>query len=324
MTFPRRTVPLALAAFLSVATSRAAAPAFLNAVSDHFNLYTTDNEAAARAALDHFETARAYLLRLFGGADQFKNPVRIVGYKSNNEYRSHLPASIEAEHAFSKVNGEDVTIVVDGLKPAAYQYAFREYVNLLLARAAPNMPYWLRMGFRELYCTLNTGDGAVHVGEDPYMEKRPSLAEPSTSSLTLLFGLGAGSAWGDSAEAAHASSKFIALGGIDDTMGVGVDPSYRLTALHLTRMLMFDKAYNPKFNAFVNAVKGGADTTATFKTVYEQSLADVIVALRLEMVQPSHPALTVKFALPAELNPRIGHLSAAASDDLISEIKSRK
>jgi hypothetical protein len=324
MPFLRRTIPLALAALLSAAASHAAGPAFLNAVSDHFDLYTTDNEAAARAALDHFETARAYVLRLFGGADQFKNPVRLIGYKSNSEYRSHLPASIEAEHAFSKINGEDVTIVVDGLKPESYQYALREYVNLLILRAAPGMPYWLRMGFRELYCTLKTGDGSVHIGEDPAMERRVDLAEPTTTFLTLLFGLNAGSAWGDSAEAAHAASKFIALGGIDNTMGVGVDHSYRLTALHLTRMMMFDKAYNPKFNAFVNAVKGGADTTATFKSVYGQSLADLIVALRYEMVQASHPALTVKFSLPAAVSPRITHLSAGASDDLISEIKSRK
>src|ERR1035441_3384257 len=182
MIFLRRTIPLAMAVVLSAATSRAAAPAFLNAVSDHFNLYTTDNEADARAALDHFETARAYLLRLFGGVDQFKNPVRIVGYKSNSEYRSHLPASIEAEHAFSKVNGEDVTIVVDGLKPAAYEYALREYVNLLIVRGAPKMPYWLRMGFRELYCTMKTENGTVHIGEDPYVEKRPSLAAPTTTS----------------------------------------------------------------------------------------------------------------------------------------------
>jgi len=313
-----------LAVFLSVATSRAAAPAFLNAASDHFNLYTTDNEAAARAALDYFETARAYLLRLVGGVDQFKNPVRIVGYKSNSEYRSHIPASIEAEHAFSKINGEDVTIVVDGLKPAAYQYALREYINLLIVRAAPNMPYWLRMGFRELYCTLKTGDGTVHIGEEPYMEKRVDLATPNTSTLTLLFTLSAASTWGDSAEAAHANGKFIALGGVDDTLGVGVDPSYRLIALHLTRMLMFDKAYSPKFGAYVDALTGGADSTATFKSVYGQSLADVLVTLHLEMVQASHAAMTVKFSLPAEVHPRISNLSAAASDDMISEIKSRK
>lgn len=321
MTCLRTAVLLVLAGLLPAAN--AAAPAFLNAASDHFDLYTTDTEAAARAALDHFETARLFLIRRVGGVDPFPQSVRIVGFRSNNEYRSHMP-NIEAEHAFSKINGDAVTIEVDTLKPTAYEYAMREYVNLLVARAAPNIPYWLRMGFRELYSTMKTGNGEIRVGEDPYMEKRASLGEPSTTFLTLLFGLTAGSTWGDSAEAVHASNKFIALGGLDSTLSVGVDPSYRLTALHLTRMLMFDKNYSPKFNAFVSALTGGADTIAALKTVYGQSLADVVTVLRLEMIGASHPAWTVKLALPGELNPRIAHISVEDSAALIAEIKSRK
>jgi hypothetical protein len=116
----------------------------------------------------------------------------------------------------------------------------------------------------------------------------------------------------------------IALGGIDSTMSVGVDPSYRLMTLHLVRLLMFDKDYSPKFGEFAGALANGADTTATFKSVYGQTLEDLAVHLRLEWVQASHPIRSLKFALPNPLEPRISHLSPEDSAEFVNEIKSRK
>jgi hypothetical protein len=321
----RHAILLTLAGILPVTTSFAADFRLLNVASDHFDLYTTDTEAVARAALEHFETVRAYLIRSTGGVDQFQKPVRLVSYKSNNEFRSHLPASIEAEHAFSKINGDAATIVIDVLKKETYEYAQREYVNLLYARAAPKMPYWLRMGFREFYCTIRTGNGEILIGEDPHMETRPTGgAQVGVTGLSLLFQLRAAAAWGDTAEAVHADNKMIALGGIDSTMGVGVDPAYRLMALHLIRLLMFDKDYSPKFGEFTSTLANGADTTATIKSVYGQTLEDLAVHLRLEWVQPSHPIRTIKFALPNPIEPRISHLSPEDSAEFVNEIKSRK
>lgn len=314
---------LTLAALIPMTASLAADLKMVKAVSDHFEVYTTQDEAMATAALEHFETARAYLIKQTGG-DQFQKPVRIVGYKSNNEFRSHLPASIEAEHAFSKITGDSATIVIDTLKPQTYEYAMREYVNLLFARAAPQMPYWLRMGFREFYCTMRTENGELRIGEEPYMEKRVTPAGADPNSLTMLFGLRASAAWGDSAEAVRTENKLIALGGLDSTLSTGVDVNYRLMAMHLIRLLMLDKAYSPKFGAFVSALAQGADTTATLKSIYGESLADLTVHVRLEWVQASHPVVTLKFALPNPVKPQISQLAGEDAAEFIAEIKARK
>ena len=46
------TVVLGLASLLPLANSFAADPKLVKAVSDHFEIYTTDNEASAKAALE--------------------------------------------------------------------------------------------------------------------------------------------------------------------------------------------------------------------------------------------------------------------------------
>jgi len=319
-----RSALLTLSLLLASSASFAAEPKFLDATSEHFNLYTTENEAAAKATLVQFETARAYLVARTGGVDQFQSPVRLVAYKSNNEYRSHLPASIEAEHCFSKINGDAVTIVMDGINPRAWEYGLREYVNLVLVRSTPGLPYWLRMGLRDLYSTMRIADGTIRLGEEPFMEQRPALTAPAASDLSVLFGLHPSDGWGDTPEAARANGKFLALGGFDSTMGVGVSPNIRYTALYLTRLMMLGKDYGPKFGVFVNALSDGRDTTATFRTVYDQALADVGIKLRLAMSQAGIPVANVKFSLPAAPAPRLTDLSAADSATLINEIKARK
>ena len=164
------TITLALTSLLPLASSFAADTKLVKAVSDHFELYTTDNEAAATAALTHFETVRGYLLKVTGGQDPFAAPVRIVGFKTPGEFNSHMPAGVTATKAFSEANAERVTIALASLKPEMYQYGAREYVTLLLNRTNPKMPYWLRLGLSELYCTLRLDNGHLVVGTAPTRE----------------------------------------------------------------------------------------------------------------------------------------------------------
>jgi hypothetical protein len=294
------------------------------AVSEHFEVYTTLDEAAAKAALTHFESARAYLLKSFGSADPFPQAVRIVAYKSSGEFRSNLPGRVESEHAFSKIDGDSVTIVVDGFK--TYEYGMREYANLMLARNAPGLPYWLRMGLRDMYSTLGTGPGQIVLGREPFMGQRPdqSAAAGGANFLSVLFGLKPGDGWGDSAEAVRARNKYISLGGFDNTMRNPLGIEYRTEALRLVRLLMFDKTYSPKFGALVGALADGKDTTATIKEVYGQSLAELATNLNVDAARPSHPVATLKVQSPQLAEPKASQFSAAETAALVAEIKSAK
>ena len=282
------------------------------AVSDHFEIYTTLDAAAAKAAAVHFEAARAFLLKSFNSADPFPQAVQIVAYKSSGEFRSHLPARVESEHGYSKIDGDSISIVVDGFK--TYEYGVREYVNILLARTAPQLPYWLRMGMREFYCTLETKPDQIVLGREPFMGQRPdesaAKSVDATTFLSLLFGLKPGDGWGDSADAVRSRGKYIALGGFDSTLHAPLDISYRIAALHLVRLLMLNPTYSPKFGAFVSALAGGAASTAALNDVYGQSLADLATNLSLERARPSHAVVTLKSPSPVMAEPKIGQVPA--------------
>ena len=186
-----RTITLALASLLPLASSFAADTRLVKAVSDHFEVYTTDNEAAAKAALTHFEMVRAYLLKAIHSQDPFRNPVRIVGFKSLGEFSPYRPRNVESEKAFALSDAEHMTIVLAGLKKEFYEYGVREYVTELLGRAAPKMPYWLKLGFSELYCTLHMENGQLMLGSSPNRDFH-SVTSPDLLNMSVMFSLNGG------------------------------------------------------------------------------------------------------------------------------------
>ncbi len=131
-----RPLLLAMVSLIPIAVSSAAQIKLVKAASDHFEIYTTDNEAAAKAALEHFEIARAYLLQSTNSQDPFKT-VRIFGFKSHGDFGSSLPKGVAAEHAFSRGGEDSALILMDGIGKEGYEYGMKEYVDLLFERVAP-------------------------------------------------------------------------------------------------------------------------------------------------------------------------------------------
>src|SRR5450755_3878109 len=137
---------LALSSLIPLASSFAADTNMVKAASDHFELYTTENDDAANAALTHFETVRSYVLHAFHAKDPFETSVRLVGFKSAGEYEPYSRSIDPTSKAFTEVGANRVTIVMSTLRKEDYQYGVREYVMAFLLKLAPTMPYWLRTG----------------------------------------------------------------------------------------------------------------------------------------------------------------------------------
>ena len=91
-----------LACLLPVARSFAAEQKWIRAASANFELYTTENDAKARAALDHFEAVRAYFLKAVRAGGPPGEPLRIVAFRSEGEYRPYRPPGMDFARAFSQ------------------------------------------------------------------------------------------------------------------------------------------------------------------------------------------------------------------------------
>ncbi len=319
-----RMIALALAGALPLASSFAADTKMVKAVSDHFELYTTDNEALAKPALEHFETVRAYLLKATNAQDPFAAPVRIVGFKSFGEFGAYNTKHDPGVNAFSQASPARVTIVMSGLKKEMYEYGVREYVTLLLDRTAPKLPYWLKLGFGELYCTLRVENGQLLLGASPARSYRSSTSPDFD--MGMLVTLQPGSHGNKGAADFYSQAKNAAFGKQDGmgTIEASQTVDYPVLTWQLTHMLMFKKEYGSKFGAFVGALSNGEDSVAALGRIYDQSLAGLKQDVILYMKMPSHAVAGLKFQLDKPVTPQVGQLSPADSAAVLAELKSSK
>ena len=317
-------VTLALAGALPLASAFGAETKMVKAVSDHFELYTTDNEALAKPALEHFETVRAYLLKATNAQDPFAAPVRIVGFKSLGEFSGYSTKHDPGAKAFSTAGPEHVTIVMAGLKKECTEYGVREYVSLLLDRTAPKLPYWLKMGFGELYCTLHMESGQLMLGASPMREYR-STTSPDFN-MDMLITLQAGSHGNKGAADINSRAPNAAVAKTDtmSSLESSLTVNYPVLTWQLTHMLMFKKEYGSKFGAFVGALSNGEGSVAALGQIYNESLEALKQDLLLYMRMGSHAVAGLKFQLDKPPASQVSQLSPADSAAVLAELKSAK
>ena len=254
----RAAMTLALSSLFPYASSFAANTTHMvKAVSDHFELYTTDSDAAANAALTHFETVRSYVLHAFHTQDPFGASVRLVGFKSAGEYGQFTPDNGDlVSRAFSEAGVDRVTIVMATLKKEDYQYGVREYVTAFLNKIAPTMPYWLRTGFAELYSTVREENGQIKLGSEPAREFQHEITR--NFNMEVMFTLDGGISRNKGALDFYSDSLHPLLPDAKvekemENLEATSTVDYPVLLWQLTHMLMFKKEYSPKFGAFVQA-----------------------------------------------------------------------
>ena len=291
----------------------------------------TENDAKARAALDHFEAVRAYFLKAVRASGPPGEPLRIVAFRSEGEYRPYRPPGMDFARAFSQTVGIRGSIVMMNLAAENYEQGFREYVRMVLSDSAAAFPYWLRTGLNEVYATLLPVKGQMKLGTPP---RRSNTADAAVDLVVLVTmqdrsRSGVGSQR-DSLNDERPNEVVASTQGLANIASASsVDWAY--TAWALTHMLMFNKDYAPKFSALVQAVAGGKATGTAFGEVYGRSVGQVSSDLNLyrrmslpfAMIpfQMDKVAVDVRPATPFESGILLAGLTA---DTLNGEAKSKE
>ncbi len=178
-------IPLLGVALLASAPAAAAPMAPIRVATPHFELYTEENAPAARQFLRHLELVRAFFEQHGGALRPWSGPVRIVGFRSLEEYRPYAPRASASAHY--QAAPERDTIVVSSLASASYPAAVHEYVHLLIQRTGWSLPLWLSEGVAEFYSTLQPLPGnAVRLGDPPAGYLRMLRERPWLDAETLF------------------------------------------------------------------------------------------------------------------------------------------
>jgi len=105
--------------------------AWVRAATPSFELYTTEGEGSARAAILFLEQVRAFLSRNNPGLRLPADAVRIVSLRSERDFR---PFGAPAGGAVFRRGIHHDTIVVQGLDPSRYPALVREYLRAVVSR----------------------------------------------------------------------------------------------------------------------------------------------------------------------------------------------
>ncbi len=93
---PLYALTTALLTILPISCLPAADAKWVHATSAHFDLYTSESEGDARAALAHLEATRAYFLAATHTHDPGGRTVRIVAFHAESDYSKYKPTEVRS------------------------------------------------------------------------------------------------------------------------------------------------------------------------------------------------------------------------------------
>lgn len=315
--------------FVLTAAHTFAADKWIHATSGHFDMYAAENEADARAALQHLEAVRAFFVTSTHSQDPGGQPVRIVVFHSEGDFNKYRPAEYVAANAFP-IAGDHATIVALGLKPAMYEKIFQEYCQLVMDESASRLPYWLRAGLAQFYSTLKPGENTMKLGGPPTRSYHvQGTGQVDLTQLVAIDRVSYLASRGKAAEEFGADTDHTtshtskALGksttALEEASG-NVAQDFEGPDWTLTHMLMFGPDYRNKVSEFIAALGSGQDTGAAFNSVYGRSLGQVVVDLQLYMKQSSLAVVTRNFPYEKPAPPQVKPVTKEEQDGVFAEI----
>ncbi len=133
-------------------------------VSPHFELYTSAAQAAGADAIRYFEWVRVFFVRASPLRNTTNKPVRIVLFRSAEEYRPYSPSAANIAY-YAQTHRRDYIVMQDeraGRDPVA----IHEFTHLMIAQQGWNLPVWLGEGWADVNSTLRrTGPEKVLIGD---------------------------------------------------------------------------------------------------------------------------------------------------------------
>lgn len=248
--------------------------AWVRAATPSFELYTTEGEGNARAAILFLEQVRAFLARNNPGLRLPADAVRIVSLRSERDFRPFAAPS--APGAVFRPGIHHDTIVVQGLDPSRYPALVREYVRAVVGRFGAAAPYWLQQGLAEFYSTLKAAAsaGSLRIGDIP-AEHAASLARGRLLDLTALF---------DAREAPREQA-----------------PAFAAQCWALTHMLALTDQYRPKFPALVGEILSGVPSGQALQNVLGKSPAEIQTELAAYVKDAQYKAYVLPYGADRQL-----------------------
>jgi hypothetical protein len=230
----------------------AADPQWIKLTTSPFEMYTTNDEKSATAALQIFEQARSFFSEVSVGSTRLaEGPVRIIAFRSEDEYARYR-LSPGAFAYYLRSYSRDY-IAMQDIAPAHYAAAIHEYTHLALEHAGLKLPLWMNEGLAEVYSSLDFDRGQVVAGRIP-AARLADLHGANWLGLETLL-------------AVDRSSPYYQA---PDQMRI-----FYAQAWALCHMLSLSPAYRPKFTTFLLAMATEKPAARCFEEIYGKSIADI-------------------------------------------------
>ncbi len=229
---------------------------WIHATSAHFEMYTASSETNAAAALGELERARAFFLASGMLKDEPKDPVRVIAFASESEYRPYgvTPGTLGY---YIRNYGRDYISLQD-LDPSHREIPIHEYTHLVLQHAGLKLPLWLNEGLADFYSSLDLRGDRVLLGQALSLRLKTLSRDPWIELSALLQ--------------ANSGSTYY-----KDT---GPMAMFYAESWGLVHMLKLQSSYAGRFSAFVKAVCEDGDTSRALRNVYGKGVEETERDLR--------------------------------------------
>lgn len=232
-------------------------PRWIRMSSSDFEILSSAGEGDTRRALEYFEQVRNFFEERAGGSKVQKfEPIRVIIFGSENQYRPYRPNEVAAAY-YTQIAGRDY-IVMGSVRQEVFPIATHEYVHLVVRHDGMTPPPWLNEGIAEVYGSMKAYGGKITVG-DLIPGRMQSLIRDRWVPLSEILG------------ADHDSPYYNEKNKAGSLYNEG---------WALTHMLMLDKAYREKFPSVLSALSnssGGrnADSPKVLEQIYGKPLSAI-------------------------------------------------
>jgi tetratricopeptide (TPR) repeat protein len=256
--------------------------------SDHFELYSQSDDAAARSALLWFEQLRAFYLQKTGLAPEALHPVRVIGFRSARDYQPYQ-LHMAADAHYIGTDARDY-IVLSEFDTAQLGTAAHEYAHAVLHAAGLQFPPWLSEGLAEFFSTVRINQRECTLGGD-LPARSQALQRRTWMPLEDLLAMPANSPLRDNRE----------------TAAIFYSQSWALVD-----MLILSPEYGPKFSDLTSALSSDTPNPAALPRIYGKSLSAVTSDLRL-WTASKHQPVPLSGIQPNAVPPQDGTASVDVS-----------
>lgn len=274
-----------------------AAERWIRLSTPHFEMYTTNGERQATAALQIFEQVRYFFLQNSSSKSAPDATVRIIAFRSEKEYKPYrLNGGAFAYYLRSrKVD----YIVMQDISPEHYQTAAHEYTHLIVEHLGLKLPLWLNEGLADLYSSLEARGNQALIGR-PLPGRMQELSEQRWLDLNTLFGVTEDSPYYNES----------------DKMSIFYAESWALT-----HMLALGKGYQPAFMQFLGEAAARHPSAECLEKLYGKNPAQVMKELQRYVNQSSVKGAIYNVKLKsADLEPEVADAAPLQVDLALADL----